>query len=155
MLNTNGYPVPQYDDKICCAASVATVVRYVTDNYTITARNVCDKINHPYDGGGILKKRSALYAYNLYYSNLMYEQASFGQIQTNILDQKPMLLSTFSSDEGHAVTLMGYSTYGGVNQIVIHNSANQTLQTIEYRNSGTVYSYNGKIWTWKYTLSYH
>ncbi|MGN0508135.1 MAG: hypothetical protein ACI4GX_02775, partial [Ruminococcus sp.] len=54
--------------------------------------------------------------------------------------------------DGHAVTIIGYSTYGGVNLITIYNSATNACETVEYKSSGTYFSFNNKNHLWKYSL---
>lgn len=154
-LNTSGCLVPQYRDNTCWAASVATTLRYL--NYSkyksLTARNVCDKISKTYsEGGNICDKQKALKKYGVTYSKLDYSQASFATVSKNILAQKPILASAFAKKGAHSITIIGYTTYGGINQITFHNSGTNSCTSVEYKKSGTTFSYNNKKYTWEYTL---
>lgn len=157
-LNTNNCLVPQGNNGNCWAASVATTLRYINfSKYrSLTATDVCDAMDIGYNTGASIKtKQAALEKYGCTYSNLQYSQCSFSSVKTNILDQWPVLVSAFDSNSsGHAVTIVGYSTYGSIDQITFYNSGTDTCTSVEYKSAGTTFSYNNKKWTWKYTLSY-
>lgn len=153
-LNMSGRLVGQGSDNICWAASVATTLRYLTNSYTYTARSVCDKIGHAYDEAGIYEKQKALKAYGINYSVLLNSQITFERVINNIVNQYPILASTFSSNSGHSITIVGYKNYGGIKMITFHNPGSNELETVIYNSSGTTYSYNNKTFTWKYTLCY-
>ena len=155
-LNTENRLVKQGSLGICWAASVATTVRYIKDNSKLTAKQVCDKINHKYNGGSMQDRQDALAAYGIYYNYLIEEQMSFAKVQTNIRNEKPILISarTPSQTYGHAMTIIGYSTYGGVKLITMYNSGSDSIQTVEYLTSGTKFSYNNDVYVWKRSLYY-
>ncbi len=162
-LNTSGCQVPQYQDGSCWAASVATTARYL--NYSkykkLTARQVCRKMNIGYDDGGtIWEMRKALKKYDITYKWPTYSQISFSTVQKNILAQKPIVMSASSKKLvrggtktiGHAVTIIGYTTYGGINQITFYNSGTDKCTSVEYKNSGTTFSYGYFTFKWRATL---
>lgn len=154
-LNTSGCLVPQYRDNTCWAASVATTLRYLNfSKYkSLTARNVSDKMGKPYNKGGtITDMYNALKKYNITYKKPEYSQTSFAMVTKNILAQKPILIGAIVGKSGHAVTIIGYTTYGGINQITFYNSGTNTCTSVEYKKSGTTFSYNNKQFKWKYTL---
>lgn len=150
----SGRLVAQGSEPICWAASVATTLRYLTNSYAYTARGVCDKIGHAYTAAGIDVKQKALKAYGIEYNNLLYSQITYSRIKNNIVNQYPILASTFSSKGGHAITIVGYKNYGGIEMVTFHNSGTNTVETVVYNSNGTTYSYNNTTFTWKYTLCY-
>lgn len=158
-LNTNGCLVQQYSDGNCWAASVATTLRYL--NYSkfknVTARNVCDKIHVGYNAGGnLVTRQKALIAYGIsYYNDFLSYPMEFGLIQKNILNQRPILASCVGtkSGSGHAVTGIGYTTYGGIKQVVFYNSGNNKCVTTEYKTKGLTFSYNNESYRWRSSLS--
>lgn len=155
-LNTSGCLVPQGSLNICWAASVATTVRYLKyDKYkNLTATQVCDAIGVSYTANNIDAQQKALKKYGINYNQKITEkQIGFAVVQRNILSQNTVLIHAFpSSGDGHAVTIIGYSTYGGVNLITIYNSATNACETVEYKSSGTYFSFNNKNHLWKYSL---
>lgn len=158
-LNTNGCLVQQYSDGNCWAASVATTLRYL--NYSkyskLTARNVCDKIGVGYNkGGNLVTRQKALIAYGVtYYNHFLTYPMEFGLIQKNILNQRPILASCvgLKSGSGHAVTGIGYTTYGGIKQVVFYNSGNNKCVTSEYKTKGLTFTYNNETFRWRSSLS--
>ena len=158
-LNTSGCLVPQYSDGNCWAASVATTLRYL--NYSkfskLTARNVCDKIGVGYnEGGNLVTRQKALIAYGItYYNHFLSYPMEFDLIQKNILNQSPILASCvgLKSGNGHAVTGIGYTTYGGIKQVVFYNSGNNKCVTSEYKTTGLTFSYNNESFRWRSSLS--
>lgn len=158
-LNTSGCLVSQRSDGNCWAASVATTLRYLNYNKykTLTARKVCDKIKVGYNAGGnLVTRQKALLAYGVsYYNHFISYPMEFGLIQKNILKQRPILVSCVGtrSGGGHAVTVIGYTTYGGINQVVFHNSGDNKCVTSEYKKAGLTFSYNNEIFKWRSSLS--
>lgn len=155
-LNTNGCLVPQGNLNICWAASAATTIRYLKyDQYkTLTAKQVCDALGVSYTANTIDTQQLALKKYGINYNQKKTNgQVSFAVVQRNILSQNTLLIHAFpSSGDGHAVTIIGYSTYGGVNLITIYNSATNACETVEYKTGGTRFSFNNASHLWKYTL---
>ena len=119
----------QGDLPICWAASVATIVNY-RKGTSITAKNVCDKMDTGYVGVNIDKKKSALAKYGLSYKKTE-SQLSSSKIKTNINNKYPIAASTFdSSGSGHAVTVYGWSMPSVTDFIIIWNSGTSSSQTI-------------------------
>lgn len=155
-LNMNNCTVSQYNYNTCWAASVATTVRYITGNRTLTATAVCDKMGIDYmTGGSISEKQTALRLYGIDYTKLVYKQLSFDDVKVNITQQSPILISAFgnATGGGHSLTITGYTTYGAVKQIQVWNSATEEYQTTVYNESGSGFPMNGQSYIWKYSLS--
>ena len=155
-LNMNNCTVSQYNYNTCWAASVATAVRYITGNRTVTATAVCDKMGIDYmTGGSISEKQTALRLYGINYTKLVYKQLSFDEVKVNITQQSPILISAFgnATGGGHSLTITGYTTYGAVKQIQVWNSATGEYQTTVYNESGSGFPMNGQSYIWKYSLS--
>lgn len=153
-LNTSRCLVPQLWDGNCWAAAVATTVKYLNfSKYsTLSARGVCRKMKIGYnDGGTINDMHKALNKYGVTYKKPDYSQVSFATIQKNILAQRPLVIAAFTKHSGHAVTIIGYTTYGGINQITFHNPGTNTCTSVEYKKSGTTFSYNNDKFKWKST----
>lgn len=155
-LNMNNCTVSQNNYNTCWAASVATTVRYITGNRTVSATDVCDKMGIDYmAGGSIIDKQTALKKYGINYSKLVYKQLSFDEVKVNITQESPILISAFgnATGGGHSLTITGYTTYGAVKQIQVWNSANGEYQTTVYNESGSGFPMNGQSYIWKYSLS--
>lgn len=141
---------------MCWAASVATTVRY--RNYSkypkLTAKQVSNKMNIGYNKGGTLSDmKNALSKYGITSYKTSNTQISFSKAQTNILNQYPFIIGATSNFGGHAVTGVGYTTYGGINQITFYNSGTNKCATVEYRTSGTKFSYANHTFKWVETVS--
>lgn len=154
-LDMDGCLVKQKHNN-CWAASVATVVRYM--NYKkynkLTAEQVCDKLKIDYDkGGSIYDKQKALRKYGINcYDYCVLDQINFDCLKFNILEEKPVMMSCKTANYRHATTIIGYTTYGGINQIVLHNPGDDKVVSVEYKNSGTSFPYGNHIWKWEKTL---
>lgn len=151
-LNTSGCTVSQGNYGLCWAASVATTIRYL--NYSkyssLTAKQVADKMGIGYDDGGSVNDiKNALKKYGQTYLTSS-AQLSFGKVQTNILAQYPIIMVCYNSGKtvGHAVTCVGYTTYGGIKQVTFWNSGNNNVTTVEYKTGGTKFSYAGYNFIW-------
>lgn len=143
---------------LCWAASVATTVRYL--NYSkyasLTAKQVANKMGIGYnDGGSISDIKNALKKYGQTYLTSS-SQLTFGKVQTNIVAQYPVIMVCYDSGNtvGHAVTCIGYTTYGGIKQVTFWNSGNKKVTTVEYKTLGTKFSYAGYSFIWKKSV-YH
>ena len=79
-------------------------------------------------------------------------------VQKNILGQRPILMGSKvrirngKKYVGHAVTIIGYTTYGGINQITFYNPGSDSCTSVEYKNSGTTYSYANYKLKWVETI---
>ena len=149
----SGRMVSQGSDSICWAASDATTLRYLTNSYSYTARGVCDKIGHSYSTGTLNDMQKALSAYGITYSNLVKSQIPFSSLSNNICNEYPVMAALYSEKYGHAVTILGYKNYGGIQMIVYYNSGNNKIETAIYSSTGTKCSYVNTIFVWKETLS--
>ena len=153
-LNTSGCEVAQTSND-CWAASVATTIRYVTGNTNVTCGNVSDAVGiERGEGGDIYDKQLGLALFGVYYTKMHLEQISFDSVKVNIVSQHPILISTYNENSGHALTIVGYSTYGAVKQVTVWNSGNRKFQTSEYKVKGTGFIYNNSNYVWKYSLCY-
>lgn len=143
--------------RMCWAASVATIVRYRNNNTTLTATNVCDAMNIGYDeGGSVSDAAEALNNYNVKYYIQNY-QSSWDQVVDSINNQYPIHMSCATSDGSyrHAVTLMGYSSYGGVSLIYLWNPGSETIQSVSYSTNGSKFPYDGKTYIWERSAIYY
>lgn len=155
-LNTNKCTVPQGNYGLCWASSVATTVRYRNfSKYSkLTAKQVADKMRIGYnEGGTIYDMRNALTKYGVKGYKANKKQISFAKAQTNILNQYPFIIFATSNIGAHAVTCVGYTTYGAINQVTFYNSGTDKFATVEYRSSGTRFSYANTTFRWIYTVS--
>ena len=142
---------------MCWAACVATIVRYRQNTSTLTAVNVCDLMNIDYMVGGTkYQAASALSKYKVNYYVQDY-QSSWDQVVNSINNQYPIYMSCFSSgaNMGHAVTLIGYSTNGGIQLIYFWNPGTETIQSVTYNSNGSVFSYGGLTYKWSGSLYYN
>lgn len=152
-LNTTNRLVPQGDKGICWAASVATTVRYLKNRSDITATGVCDAIKHSYTGGTVDDKLKALAYYGCLEYGLANKQISFLDVSNNIRGQYPILASTYSSNgSGHSITIIGYSTHGGIYLIKFYNSATNSIESASYNPDGTRYSMDNVTYVWINTI---
>lgn len=155
-LKTTNCLVTQGNYNLCWAASVATVVRYRNySNYsTLTAKQVADKVGIGYNtGANPDQTKNALEKYSISYTNASAGQISYAVYKTNIFSQYPVLIFAYpSSGMGHTVTGIGYTTYGGINQITFYNPATNTTSSVEYKTGGTTFTHNNTKHTWKYTV---
>lgn len=155
-LNTNKCTVSQGNYGLCWAASVATTVRYRNfSKYSkLTAKQVADKMQIGYnDGGSLSDMRKALTKYGVTGYNISNKQISFAKAKANILNQYPFIIGAISNKGGHAVTGIGYTTYGGINQVTFYNSGTNKCATVEYKTSGTKFSYANTTFKWIGTVS--
>lgn len=155
-LNTKGCTVPQGNYGLCWAASVATTVRYL--NYSkyssLTAKQVANKMGIGYnDGATDLEIKEALKKYGQTYK-CKTGQLTFLELQNNIVKEYPLIMTCISGTDGHAVTCVGYTTYGGIKQVTFWNSGNKQMTTVEYQTGGTKFAYAGKSFVWKNSV-YH
>lgn len=76
----------------CWAASMATILNYLNGT-SITAANICDTMNIGYNDGASIE--TAMHAMANYttdmYLNLIYSQATFSNIKTNIGAKNPCI----------------------------------------------------------------
>ncbi len=156
-LNTSGCLVPQYKrDETCWAASVATILRYL--NYSkyksLTARQVADKMKIKYDkGGSNYDQQKALKKYGVTYGKIDDCQVSFETVQKNILAQRPVIASAYGHRYGHTFTIIGYTTYGGINQITYYDTAANACTSVEYiKKPRTKFRFKNDIVRWFTTL---
>lgn len=138
---------------ICWAASVATIVNYRKGS-NLSAKDVCDKMKTGYNGASIDTKLNALHEYGLTAYKKQVSSMSWKTIIKNIDEKRPIAMSTFSTNSGHAVTLIGYRFRNGTKYVVLWNSGNKQVQTVTYPSTGKVsYSYNNTTWVWKQSLA--
>ena len=147
---------------LCWAASVATTVNYIKGK-NITPQNVADLLEIGYDAGGdIDDDEKALEHYGVYYKAVK-NTLSFETIRKNISQKKPIIMSCKTSDYllGHAVTLIGFATVNGADNklITIWNSAlnngNGGLTVVRYSDNGVSIQSSGKVFIWRFSVSYY
>lgn len=138
---------------ICWAASVATIVNYRKGS-NLSAKDVCNRMKTGYTGATIDTKLNALHEYGLTAYKKQVSSMSWKTIIKNIDEKRPVAMSTFSNNSGHAVTLIGYRFRSGTKYVVLWNSGNKQVQTVTYPSTGKVsYSYNNTTWVWKQSLA--
>lgn len=155
-LNTNKCTVSQGNEGLCWAACVATTVRY--RNYSkypkLTAKQVANKMEIGYnDGGDENDIKKALDKYGVKNYTFKNKQISFSKVKTNILNQYPFIIGAISPKGGHSVTGVGYTTYDGINQVTFYNSGTNKFATVEYKSSGTKFSYVNTTFLWYSSVS--
>jgi len=143
----------QGSDPICWAASVATIVNYRKGtNYS--ARDVCDKEGTGYIGADISTKKKALKDYGITYKQTN-AQVGWSSILSNIDAKYPIAMSAFdSSSNGHSTVLYGYTVTSNGSYITVFNPGTNNTVTLQYKSTGTTFSYNNRTWTWTKSLSY-
>ena len=67
---------------------------------------------------------------------------------------RQQIMTCISGTDGHAVTCVGYTTYGGIKQVTFWNSGNKQMTTVEYQTGGAKFAYAGKSFVWKNSV-YH
>lgn len=155
-LNVNKCTVPQGNYNLCWAASVATTAKYrnLKKYPMLTAKQVANKMKISYNRGGTLTDmRNALSKYSVNNYSTSNKQLSFGKLQYNILSQYPVIMGCSSAVGGHAVTAIGYSTFGGVNLVTFYNSGTNRCSSVVYNSKGTKFSYAGYTFVWKTNVS--
>lgn len=150
--------VTQGDYNICWAACVATIANF-KNGYSLTAADVATAMNHDYAsmayiGATPAETISALSLYGLSYS-ITSAKISWANVKSNIINDKPFIISVYSSstDEGHALTGYGYATsYGDTDassRYVEIWDPNGSKLSWQYNASS--YSLYGYSWTWMRT----
>lgn len=155
LLNVDECLVNQQDSSgqergMCWAASVATIVRYMKGNNTLTASDICHLMGIDYDVGGTLDDMlNALTKYGLSYRLKEYH-STWKEITNNIKNKKPIGMAAASYDGGHAVTLIGFSAKGRSRVITLWNSGNQRIQSSTFKSDwdDVTFNYNSTTWYW-------
>ncbi|MCR5608326.1 MAG: hypothetical protein K6G26_04620 [Lachnospiraceae bacterium] len=155
-LDINGCWVKQYKDS-CWASSIATCARYRNfKKYKyLNGEDVSNKVGVEYGkSSSITKMLEACEEYDLDYKYLGDDKImSFDKITKNILKEAPVMMISYNNTGGaHATTCVGYTNHGGIKQIIFFNSGSYSITTVEYKSSGTKYSYSNQILTWKRSL---
>lgn len=154
ILDMNNRTAPQGSENICRAATIATTVNYLRNTTNVTARKVCDVINHSYREGSLSDMVDAMSYYRLINYGITYNQISFDRVGTNIRSEYPIMMWGNSSNGGnaHVVTIIGYSTHGGIQLIKFYNSATDDIESASYNSAGTRYTMGNSTYTWVNTL---
>lgn len=135
---------------------MATTLRYL--NYSkyksLTARQVCDKMKIKYrEGGTDYDEQRALKKYGVTYSRVDDCQVSFATIKRNILAQKPLLISAYGNSSGHTYTLVGYTSFAGLKQIICHDPYTNACTSVGYKsNTTTRLAFRNEILGWYTTV---
>lgn len=158
LLNTNECLVNQQDSNgqergMCWAATVASTVRYMRGNNTLTAQQVCDYMGIDYDTGATIEEmQDAFSRYGLSFK-IKTKHSTWKEITQNISKKKPIGMAAFSTLGGHAVTLIGYSQQGN-KTITLWNSGNQKVQTTTFKSdtADVTFIYSSAKWYWDSSL---
>lgn len=138
---------------ICWAATIATIYNYIMDK-KISAKKVCDSINHDYSGGNDTDIKSALKYFKLDYNSK--GVLGYSTIKTNIKAKKPVYMRTISTNERkrHAVTLIGYDERIDGQYISVWNSAKEDYETLKYDGESTSFGMSSYVFHWCASYSY-
>lgn len=138
---------------ICWAATVATIYNYIMDKH-ISAKDVCDSINHSYTGGTRQDVKAAFKYFNLDYRGHFF--MGFDEIKRYMKCRKPIYMTTVSEDgkSAHAVTLIGYDDRYDGRYISIWNSAIESYMTLEFDDSNTSFGMNSTSYHWQSSFAY-
>lgn len=157
LLNMNGCKVNQADSSgternMCWAAVVASIVRYVKGNTSLTASDVCNKIGISMDSGAdATTAQSALNTYSVYMSFLS-AQCPWETIVSDISNKKPIFMGSvcLSSNVAHATTIIGYTKSSSSKTVTFWNSSNRQVTTSTYTVGPvfTNYTYLGYSFRW-------
>ncbi|RDU23490.1 papain-like cysteine protease family protein [Anaerosacchariphilus polymeriproducens] len=158
LLNTDECLVNQQDSNgqergMCWAATVASIVRYMRGNNTLTAQEVCDFMGIDYDLGATIEEmQDALSKYGLSFK-IKYHHSTWNEITQNIPNKKPIGIAAYSNLGGHAVTLIGYSEKDK-KTITLWNSGNQKVQTSTFKSDSAdvTFIYGSAKWYWDSSL---
>lgn len=137
-LDMNGYRVTQNGYNICWAASIATIVRYNLGNVTLTAEQVANRMGEnyklaSYTGANNVTIQRAINTYGLRYSHKS-TSIEWDRVRYNINNRKPIMLSCYSENGGHMVTVTGYTNN---KYMKIWDSATENSRLIAYGKSFT------------------
>lgn len=77
------------------------------------------------------------------------------EVKYSIKRRYAIYVSSVTSDgkDGHAVTLYGYMIAAGVRYVVLWNPGTGSSMTVPFSESGTTFTYDNNIFTWRYSIS--
>ena len=141
---------------LCWAATVATIANY-RNGVAVTAKQVADSMGIAYSSGGSCSAaQQALRNYGISYASFrdnVGNKMTWGFLKKNINNKYPVYVHAVTTKTAHAVTAYGYSIAGGSKYVVFWNSGNKTSTTVEFKNTGTTFSYGNKTYTWAKSVS--
>lgn len=152
---------------ICWAATVASMLRWEMPNvYSgYSAINVCDALNHSYDGEYIGNVSEYLSKFlNPYNDNYIptFENKAYGQsdIKTIINNEDPAYMSSYANDGSgrHATALCGYLFFNdGTFAIRLMNPGMGVFQLSDRQYSSDTfrYPYNNTYFTWDKSIRFY
>lgn len=143
---------------MCWAASVATIANYIKGTNR-SAQSICLLMEIGLnDGATISQSATALNKLGVYYAAHPLSIMSWTLIKKNINNKYPILVAAKSGSKGHMVTLYGYQELY-TNYIQIWNSGLNGgaggSQVIQFKSSGSTFSYGGYTYKWKEYVSYY
>lgn len=156
-------PQGQYDLNMCWASAAATVINYISDR-VVTGYDVCNRVGIGYNAGGtVYDIQDGLAAFGIEYDYIRTASLSWSQLTTNINAEKPVIANCFPlySQDGHAITLYGYTGTSSANGYVTYwdsslNNGTGGSNSFEFGSGEGVFSSgNGISWFWTSTVSYY
>ena len=165
--------VAQYEYGICWAASVATIVRYMTNLYPYSTLNAIDvaravgeyygvdtndstQIDEWLGGGDVDDAQLALALYGVYYT-VMNRVLSYSEIKSEIDNSSPIYIAAEYYNEkgdrsGHATVIYGYYHILKNNYFIMWNPGEAETQSGFYTDEKAYYIYNDHQYVWYNTV---
>lgn len=139
LCNSNSYLTPQNGKPICWAACVATTYNYYNGKH-ITAKNVCDKINHSYTGESdtsVVSKAFNKYNLDYYYSPY---GLSISLIRRHLSNHKLISADVYNDFGRHAEVITGVKVQQDGKTCLRVYDPNEDKQSLtEFNNIDTVF----------------
>ncbi len=151
LCNSSAYLTPQNGKPICWAACVATTYNYYYGKH-ITAKNVCDKINHSYTGeadtsviSGAFKKYNLDYYYSPY-------GLSIALIRRHLNNHKLLTADVYNQFGRHAEVITGVKVKQNEKTCLRVYDPDEDKETLtEFNNIDTVFP-GGFSYRWQGTF---
>lgn len=140
---------------MCWAATVASMVRFEGKSSSLTAQQVCNKMDIGYNDGGTLNDaKSALETYlgSPYLPTIVQDTLSTSEIETVINNVDPAYMSCKNGSSGHAVALVGYNFSGTSKSVRIMDPAYECFKTCTRSFLKWTFPFGNTSYTWKYTV---
>lgn len=155
ICNVSGYLAPQNGLPICWAACVATTYNYYKGT-NVTAKNVCDKMNHSYTKASTALIEKAFQTYNLAYDYTPYG-LSLSLIRKHLKNGRliPVSLHNSISPTGHIEVITGVKVTSQNKEYLKVYDPDLNKQTLtEFNNYNTVFP-GSFLWAWQGSFHYY
>jgi len=131
---------------MCWAASIATTINCRTGS-DVTAQEICEEMKIPLDEGvRYPKKEEALKKHGISVASIS-RRLNWSEIKENISDNRPIMVSLYSENEAHAVTIVGYSEKEEKMIYVWDSVSGFSIKTYT-----PYFTLNGNIWEWWHSM---